>query len=75
MNANMYAALCLLCNGAAFGCAKRAIMNNLTNGDGKLAWTNLCDKYEPKTQLSMVSLKKEYADWKLESGKIVLTIG
>jgi hypothetical protein len=75
MNANVYAALCLLCNGAAFGCVTRAIMNDLPNGDGKLVWTNLCNKYEPKTQLSMVSLTKEFADWKLELVKIVLMTG
>lgn len=69
MNANAYAALCLSCEGSAFGCIERAFTSDLPNGDGRLAWKNLCDKYEPKTQLSMVSLKKEFADCKLESVK------
>jgi hypothetical protein len=69
MNASAYAALCLSCEGASFGCIERAVTNDLPSGDSHMAWKNLCDKYEPTTQMSMVALKKEFAECKLESVK------
>ena len=64
-----YTALCLSCEGLAFGCVEKAQTTALPSGDAALAWKNLCAKYEPTTQMSLVSLKKEFAQCRLESVK------
>ena len=69
MNNKAYATLAMACDGVSFGCVERAITNKLPSGDAGLAWKNLCTKYEPSTQMSLVSLKKEFAECKLESVK------
>jgi hypothetical protein len=66
-NNNAYTCLCLSCNGVAFGSVEKATTVALPSGDAALAWKNLCSKYEPKTQMSMVALKKELAQCRLES--------
>lgn len=64
-----YTSLCLSCEGVAFGCVEKAQTTALPSGDAALAWRNLCAKYEPRTQMSLVSLKKDFAQCRLESMK------
>ena len=68
-NALAYSTLCLSCEGVSFGCVEKATTSELPSGDAALAWKNLCLKYEPATQMSLVSLKKEFAQCRLESVK------
>ena len=68
-NDSAYAALCLSCSGVSFGCVERSVTDKLPSGDAALAWKNLCTKYEPSTKMSIVALKKEFAECKLESVK------
>ena len=60
LNVQAYSALCISCEGAAFGIVERAFTAALPKGDAGLAWKGLCEKYEPKTQMSMVLLKKQF---------------
>lgn len=64
-NMNAYSALALSCEGAAFGCVEIAVTTDLPSGDAVRAWESLC--YEPKTQMSLVALKKKFAGCNLES--------
>ena len=65
-NVMAYSALGLACEGAALGLVEGSVTEGLPNGDAGLAWRNLCRKYEPNTRMSLVSLKKEFAECKLE---------
>ena len=65
-NVMAYSALALACEGAALGLVEGSVTEGLPNGDAGLAWRNLCRKYEPNTRMSLVSLKKEFAECKLE---------
>jgi gag-polypeptide of LTR copia-type len=68
-NTLAFTALCLSCEGVSFGCVEKSTTADLPNGDAALAWKNLCLKYEPNTQMSLVSLKKEFAQCRLDSVK------
>lgn len=68
-NALAFTSLCLSCEGVSFGCIEKATTSDFPNGDAALAWKNLCAKYEPNTQMSLVSLKKEFAQCRLDSVK------
>jgi gag-polypeptide of LTR copia-type len=61
LNVQAYSALCISCEGSAFGIVERAATPRLPNGDTALAWKSLCEKYEPTTQMSLVILKKQFA--------------
>ena len=65
-NVMAYSALALACEGAALGLVEGSVTEGLPNGNARLAWQNLCRKYEPTTRMSLVSLKKEFAECKLE---------
>lgn len=69
MNKKAYTALAMACEGVSFGCVEKACTVDLPKGDAALAWKYLCAKYEPATKMSLVSLKKEFAQCKLESVK------
>jgi hypothetical protein len=58
LNVQAYSALCISCEGSAFGIVKRAATPRPPNGDVALAWKSLCEKYKPTTQMSLVILKK-----------------
>ena len=60
LNYKAYDALALACEGVAFGSVESAMTETLTDGDAHLAWTNLLERYEPTTKMSMVQLKKDF---------------
>ena len=66
LNYKAYDALVLACEGVAFGCVESAVTDRLKDGCAALAWKQLNERYEPKTQMSLVLLKKEFAMNRLE---------
>ncbi len=50
-----------------FGIVDESISTNLLDGDARLAWKNLKDKFEPSTGATKVQLKQEFHQLKLSS--------
>ena len=49
-----------------FGLVSEAITNDLPEGDARLAWKNLCARYQPKTGAACVLLKQKFAQTVLD---------
>ena len=49
-----------------FGLVEEACTDDLPEGDAYLAWTNLKNKFEPKTGATKVLLKQQFNNCRLE---------
>ena len=59
-NVQVYNDLVLSCQeDVTFGIIDEAISTDFPDGDARLAWKNLTEKYEPTTGASKVQLKQE----------------
>ena len=66
-NVQVYTELLLSCvEEVCFGCVDTAKTTDNPEGDSKLAWQNLLDKYESKSETTKVELKRQYHASKLE---------
>ena len=69
-NDNAYTDLLLSSDDVVFfGLIDESKTDSLPDGDAHLAWTKLCDRYEPKTNATKVELKKEFNDSSLSTGE------
>ena len=67
-NVQVYNDLVLSCQeDVTFGIIDEAISTDFPDGDARLAWKNLTEKYEPTTGASKVQLKQEFHQCKLAS--------
>jgi hypothetical protein len=66
LNYKAYDALALACEGVAFGAIESAVTAGLSDGDAHLAWTNLLERYELTTKMSLVQLKRDFTTKRLE---------
>jgi hypothetical protein len=67
-NTQVYGDLILSCQeDIVFGIVDGAVSTGFEDGDARLAWTRLCEKFEPKTGATKVQLKKEFNSCKLQS--------
>ena len=68
LNVQMYNDLILSCQEEIiFGIVDESVSKDFPDGDARLAWKNLQDKYEPSTGAAKVQLKKEFHMLKLTS--------
>ena len=66
-NENAYTDLMLACvDDISFGIVEMSVTVEQPEGDARLAWKRLYDKYEPSTGASKIELKAEFAQLKLE---------
>lgn len=49
-----------------FGIVDSAVSKYLPDGDGRLAWKNLVQKYEPRTSSTRIQLKQQFANSRLK---------
>ena len=69
MNRKAYNELLLCCQDEiSFGAVDEAISDEYPDGNCQEAWSNLLDKYEPRTTTTKVELKKKFAEMKLPQG-------
>ena len=66
-NTKAFSALALACNGAAFGCIEAGMTSDFPNGSARKVWEQLLAKYEPSTEMHLVTLKKEFVSTKLRA--------
>jgi gag-polypeptide of LTR copia-type len=50
-----------------FGIIENSKSEKFPDGDAALAWLNLSEKFEPKTKMNIIKLKKEFIECKLNS--------
>jgi hypothetical protein len=68
MNVQVYNDLILSCqDDVTFGIVDESISDDFPDGDARLAWKNLRDKFEPSTGAAKVQLKQEFHQLKLSS--------
>ena len=53
----------------AFSIVRMAKTRKLKDGDARLAWSRLCDKYESKSAPSRLNLKSKFAECKLANSR------
>ena len=60
-NINAYRDLMLACqDDVTFGIIEESVSRDFPDGDARLEWKNLCDKFEPTTGAMKVRLKSEF---------------
>ena len=65
-----YTELLLSCKEVVcFGLIDESKTEDLPDGDARLAWSKLMDKFEPKTNSSRANLKTSFQNCKMESGQ------
>ena len=65
-NINAYSNLMLACqDDVTFGIIEEFVSTDFPNGDVRLAWKNLLNKFEPTTGAIKVQLKSEFQKMKL----------
>ena len=65
-NDRVYSELMLACrDDVTFGIIEESISENFPEGDARIAWKKLCDKFEPKSGMMKVQLKSEFQQSKL----------
>ncbi len=52
-----------------FGIIEESVSETFPDGDARLTWKNLCDRFEPKTGATKVQLKQEFLQLKLTSAE------
>ena len=68
LNIQAYNDLILSCQeDISFGIIDESVSTTFPDGDARLAWKNLCDKYEPSTGAAKVQAKQEFHQLKLTS--------
>jgi len=68
LNIQAYNDLILSCQEEiSFGIIDESISDAFPDGDARVAWKNLCDKYEPSTGAAKVQAKQEFHQLKLAS--------
>ena len=70
LNVLVYNDLILSCQeDIIFGIVDESVSTDFPDGDARLAWRNLKDRYEPNTGAAKVQLKQEFHQLKLESAE------
>ena len=65
-NINAYSDLILACqDDVTFGIIEESVSTDFHDGDARLAWKNLFNKFEPNTGAMKVQLKSEFHKMKL----------
>ena len=65
-NINAYSDLMLACqDDVTFGIIEESVSTDFPDGDARLAWKNLFNKFEPNTGAMKVQLKSEFQKMKL----------
>ena len=68
LNVQVYNDLILSCQeDVTFGIIDESVSTDFPDGDARLAWKNLKDRFEPNTGAAKVQLKQEFHQLKLES--------
>ncbi len=53
----------------SLGIIEESVSETFPDGDARLAWKNLCDRFEPKTGAAKVQIKQEFHQLKLSSAE------